>query len=102
MIAVGVAFGHAERGVATEADPYRLVAVQPSSPPPIDGRVDAAWLTGAHVALKYDLTYRKGIGRDTTDAYVLVDPQYIYVAFVCKQREPLTVTQHTDDVGGSA
>ncbi len=100
LIAVGLAFGQAERGVATEADFYRLVAVEPSSPPPIDGRVGATWLSGAHVALKYDLTYRKGIGRDTTDAYVLVDPQYIYVAFVCKQREPLTVTQHTDDVGG--
>ncbi len=45
--------------------------------------------------------FRRAAG-EPTDAYLLVDAKYLYVAFVAKQREQLTATQHTNDQGLSS
>ncbi len=65
----------------------------------IDGALSDGWLKGSRASLEHDLTYRKGVGQDTTDVYILLDAQYVYVAFNCRQSEPLTITQNTNDVG---
>lgn len=61
-----------------------------SSPPPIDGDADAqAWRSGAHLQIE------SSSGR--TDAYLLEDAQYLYVAVRAAQRERITAKSLADE-----
>jgi hypothetical protein len=74
-----------------------IVAVQVEKPPVLDGTLnDPAWKNAAHVQLMWDFTFRRP-ANETTDAYLLADSHYLYVAFVAKQHEPLVASQHTND-----
>jgi len=80
-----------------DATGFSISAITAQTPPKIDGTLDdPAWKTAAHVQLGWDFTFRRA-ATETTDAYVLADKQYLYVAFVAKQKEPLTATQHVND-----
>ncbi len=80
-----------------DAAGFSISAVTVQTPPKIDGTLDdPAWKTAAHVQLGWDFTFRRP-ATEATDAYVLADKQYLYVAFVAKQKEPLTATQHVND-----
>ncbi len=82
---------------AEEAAGFAISAVPIQTPPKIDGTLDdPAWKNAAHVQLDWDFTFRRP-ATETTDAYVLTDKQYLYVAFVAKQKEPLVATQHVND-----
>ena len=82
---------------AARADDAGIAIVSTQTPPKIDGTIDdPVWKTAAHVQLGWDFTFRRPAS-EQTDAYVLTDGHYLYVAFVAKQKEPLTATQHVDD-----
>lgn len=83
--------------VAAEAADYSITAPLVQTPPKLDGTLnDPAWKNAAYVRLGWDFTFRRP-AEEETDAYVMVDAKYIYVAFVAKQKEPITATQHTND-----
>ncbi len=76
---------------------FTISAVAVETPPKIDGTLDdPAWKQAAHVQLLWDSSYRK-VASEATDVYVLNDSKYVYVAFVVKQSEPITASQHTND-----
>jgi hypothetical protein len=78
---------------------FSIPAIQVTTPPKIDGTLDdPAWQQAAHVQLGWDISFQRA-ATEQTDAYLLADPKYLYVAFVVKQTEPLTATVHTNDVG---
>lgn len=71
-------------------------------PPPVDGSIDQpVWRTAAHVALRWNVDYRRPAS-DGTDAYLLADSSYLYIAFVAHQKSPVLVTQHTSGRGVDA
>src|SRR5581483_6952629 len=57
---------------------------------------DPAWKNAAHVQLSWDFAFQR-TAEEETDAYVLVDAKYLYIAFVAKQKQPLVATQHQND-----
>jgi hypothetical protein len=74
-----------------------LAAATAQTPPKIDGTLnDPAWKNAAHAQLGWDFTFRRA-AEERTDAYLMVDERYLYVAFVVKQKEPIVATQHTND-----
>src|SRR5271166_2191347 len=75
---------------AAEAAPgFAISAVPVEAPPKIDGTLDdPAWKNAAHVQLGWNFTFQRPAD-ESTDAYVLSDKQYLYVAFVAKQKEQL-------------
>ena len=76
---------------------FDVTAATTATPPKLDGTLDdPVWKKATHVNLDWDFTFRRP-ANETTDAYLLVDAQYVYVAFVASQKEPLTATQHTND-----
>lgn len=76
---------------------YALTAATIKQAPPIDGTLsDPAWKTAAHAQLQWDFSFQRP-AEEPTDAYVMVDDRYLYIAFVAKQREPIVATQHTND-----
>jgi hypothetical protein len=76
---------------------FSITATTVKTPPVIDGSLsDPQWKNAAHVRLEWDYSFRRP-AEETTDAYLLADAGYIYVAFVAKQREPITATQRIDD-----
>lgn len=82
---------------AATDDGFSVSTVTATTPPKIDGTLDdPVWKTAAHVQLQWDFTFQRP-ATEATDAYLLVDKQYAYVAFVAKQKEPTTATQHTND-----
>ncbi|MDP9111919.1 MAG: DUF5916 domain-containing protein [Candidatus Eremiobacteraeota bacterium] len=69
------------------------------APPPIDGTFDAnVWKNASHVRLGYDLRSH-GPAAQATDAYVLADAKYLYVAFVAKASAEVVAQQHTNNQG---
>lgn len=67
--------------------------------PKIDGTLDdPAWKNAAHVQLDWDFQFRRA-ATERTDAYIMADKQYLYVAFVAQQSEAVTANLHTNDVG---
>ena len=61
----------------------------------MDGSIDhLVWRTAAHVALKWNVDFARPAS-DDTDAYVLADGLYLYVAFVAHQKAPALATQRT-------
>lgn len=76
---------------------FAITAPTVQAPPKIDGTLgDAAWKSAAHVQLTWDFSFRRPADQ-ATDAYVMVDAKYLYVAFVAKQKQSITATQHTND-----
>ncbi len=68
---------------------FTLVAKTVQTPPRIDGTLnDPLWQTAAHVQLDWDITFQRAAD-ETTDAYLLVDAHFLYVAFVAKQKEAI-------------
>jgi hypothetical protein len=57
---------------------------------------DPAWKSAAHVQLQWDISFQRP-ANERTDAYLLADKKYLYVAFVVKQTENVIATQHTND-----
>lgn len=87
----------AAAGAVDATGPFTLTAATTQSAPAIDGTLsDAAWKNAAHAQLQWDFTFQRP-AEEATDAYVMVDSRYLYVAFVAKQREAIVATQHTDD-----
>ncbi len=81
----------------TVSQQFTIPNVTVTTPPKIDGTMDdPAWKTAAHVQLQWDISFRRP-ATEATDAYLLVDKQYLYVAFVAKQTESVIATQHTND-----
>ena len=101
----GPAFGAAALGLASVAaaaqevtpayDPDQKIvrAVRAPSVPVIDGRVDeAAWAAAVPVS---DFRQREpiegGSPSERTEAWVLYDEEYLYVAFICFASDPQTI-----------
>jgi hypothetical protein len=81
----------------TASQTFTIPSVSASAPPKIDGTLDdPAWKNAAHVQLEWDFTFRRPAA-EATDAYLLLDQKYLYVAFVAKQTEPIVATQHSND-----
>ncbi|HXM19495.1 MAG TPA: sugar-binding protein [Candidatus Tumulicola sp.] len=94
-----VLFGVVPQAVyAAAAQPFSLDAVRVDTPPKIDGTLDdPLWQKAAHAQLEWDYSFQRPAS-EQTDAYVLMDAQHVYVAFVAKQAEPITATLRTNNV----
>lgn len=91
LIASGTPFA------AEEVSSYTITAPTVTTPPKIDGTLnDPQWKHAAHAQLTWDFAFRRP-AEQQTDAYVMVDAKYLYVAFVCKQRQAIVATQHQND-----
>ncbi len=89
---VPAAFASAEQPAFSVRVPKAAVA------PKIDGTIDdPAWRGAARVELDWDFTFRRP-SEESTEVYLVADQRFLYVAFVAAQSEPLTATQHGDDV----
>jgi len=76
---------------------FTIASVTVTAPPKIDGTLDdPVWKSAAHVQLQWDFTFRRPAA-EATDAYLIMDQKYLYVAFVSKQTETIVATQHTND-----
>jgi len=76
---------------------FTIPTVTASAAPKIDGTLDdPVWKNAARAQLQLDISFQRP-ANEATDAYLLVDKQYLYVAFVVKQTEPVIATQHTND-----
>ncbi len=77
---------------------FSLDAVRVDAPPKIDGTLDdPLWQKAAHAQLDWDYSFQRPAS-EQTDAYVLMDAKYLYVAFDAKQSEPITTTLRTNNV----
>lgn len=77
------------------APSFSIEAPHTAQPPRIDGTLDDnAWSTAAHVTLTWNVDFRRPAS-DGTDAYVLTDGAYLYVAFAARQASPVLATQRT-------
>ena len=82
---------------AVDNAPFSMTAAAAQYPPKLDGTIDdPEWKDAAHVQLQWDLAFQRP-AEEATDAYLLVDARYVYVAFVAHQKEPVVATQHTND-----
>jgi len=71
-------------------------SVRTAHPPPIDASIDhPVWRTAAHVALTWNVDFRRPAS-EQTDAYLLTDGKYLYATFVARQKATLLVTQRTN------
>lgn len=97
LILLGVTIP-AGRALAAQTTPSFVInAVAVATPPKIDGTLDdPAWKTAAHASLGWDFTFQRP-AEHQTDAYLLIDAKYLYVAFHAKQKEAIVATQHTND-----
>jgi hypothetical protein len=87
--------GAAQAEVVKSASSFSIVAPRAAEPPPIDGTIDhSVWRTAAHVTLTWNVDFRRPAS-DGTDAYVLTDGAYLYVAFAARQASPVLATQQT-------
>ena len=81
----------------TASRQFTIPSVTVTAPPKIDGTLDdPAWKSAAHVQLQWDISFQRP-ATEATDAYLLADKHYLYVAFVATQKEPIIATQHTND-----
>ena len=85
----------AKSEAAPDLSAFTITAPRVTSPPPIDGSIDhPAWRAAAHVVLNWNVDFRRSAS-DTTDAYVLADASYLYIAFAAHQSAPVLATQRT-------
>ena len=84
---------------ANAAGAFSAAIVRTSVAPKIDGTLDdSSWRAAKPIRLQWDLSFEKPATEETT-AYLLADARFLYVAFVAKQREPITANQRVDDAG---
>lgn len=102
-LAFGAAGATAVPAIAAAAvSPYTVEVGRALTPPPIDGTFDAnVWKNAGHVRLGYELRSH-GPAAQATDAYVLEDAKYLYVAFVAKASAEIVAQQHTDNQGAGS
>jgi len=82
--------------VANGSSSFVVVAPRTDDPPPMDGSIDhQEWRTAAHVALMWNVDFRRP-ANEGTDAYLLTDGKYIYLAFVADQQTTPLVSQRTN------
>jgi hypothetical protein len=92
-----LAFCSASVRAQTASRQFAIPSVTVTAPPKIDGTLDdPAWKSAAHVQLQWDISFQRP-ATEATDAYLLADKHYLYVAFVATQKEPIIATQHTND-----
>src|SRR5689334_13813525 len=86
--AAGLAAGTLAARAASEH--YSIDVTRVDAEPKIDGTLnDPQWQKAAHVQLGWDIQFQRPAAQKT-DAYVMADAHYLYVAFVAEQKEPLT------------
>jgi hypothetical protein len=70
--------------------------------PSLDPRAKAPWTASAGLALHWDVAHARP-AEDSTTIDVCTDGKFLYVRFDASQREPVSDTQHSNDVitGGS-
>lgn len=95
-LALGLAF---VPGGARAAEPFAVVPA--SEAPPIDGKIGAAWSALKPLDLGWDVHYTRP-AREQTKVYVTADKSYLYVAFDAKQREAVSASQRSNDIGYGA
>lgn len=87
---------------ADTAPKFSIDIARIDADPKVDGTLnDPAWQKATHVQLTWDYQFRRP-ATEKTDAYLMTDGKFLYVAFVAQQSEPITATMHTNDVGLSA
>ena len=87
---------------AADTTSFTLAVSRTDTAPKIDGTLnDPLWAKATHVQMSWDYQFRRPAS-EPTDVYVMADSKNLYVAFVAKQAEPLTATQHTSDSSLSA
>jgi uncharacterized protein DUF5916 len=85
-------------GAAARADVPSIPIARASADPKVDGTLDdPAWKQATHVTLDWDYQFRRPAS-EKTDAYIMTDSKFIYVALVAEQKEPITATIHSNDV----
>jgi uncharacterized protein DUF5916 len=90
--------------LACAADPpsFAVAVSRADSSPKIDGTLnDPLWKKATHIQMTWDYQFRRPAS-EPTDVYLLADKTSLYVAFVAKQSEPITATDHTNDSSLSA
>jgi len=66
--------------------------------PPMDGDLsNPAWSQAAKISLGFNLRNRQPADQSTT-VYAMTDDAYLYIGADARQRQPLSATQHTNDV----
>src|SRR6266404_6752447 len=96
-VVLGLAMLTAPADAQTATQTFTIPSVTVTAPPKIDGTLDdPAWKNAAHVQLQWDFTFRRPAA-EATDAYLMMDQKYLYVAFVAKQTERIIATQHSND-----
>src|SRR5205807_5855588 len=81
---------------APDMSSFIVVVARTADAPPIDGSIDhPVWRGAAHVALTWNVDFRRPAD-EPTDALVLTDGEYLYVAFVAHQKATPLVTQRTN------
>ncbi len=101
---LAIAIGYAARPGIAIADPaqFTLAVGHADTPPKIDGTLnDPLWKKATHIQMTWDYQFRRPAS-EPTDVYLLADKSNLYVAFVAKQSESITATQHTSDNSLSA
>jgi hypothetical protein len=92
----------APRPAQADTPAFSIAVTHVDADPKIDGTLDdPAWQKATHVPLTWDYQFRRAAS-ESTDAYIMADDKYLYVAFVAQQSEPITATMHTNDVTLSA
>ena len=96
LVVLVIVFGRLDARADTAA--YTVSIAHVDAAPKIDGTIDdPEWRTATHVQLGWDYQYRRP-ANEQTDAYIMIDPSAVDVAFVAQQKEPLTASIHTNDV----
>lgn len=89
----------AHAGIArADATTFSIPIIRATADPKVDGTLDdPAWKQASHVSLDWDYQFRRPAA-EKTDAYIMADAHYVYVAVVAQQKEPITATIHSNDV----
>jgi len=98
-------FAFAASGISrAQADTmsFTMPIAHANSGPKVDGTLDdATWRSATHVSLDWDFQFRR-LAAEKTDAYIMADRSFLYVAFVAEQKESVTATIQTNDAALTA
>jgi hypothetical protein len=85
-----------------DATAFAADVVRVDTDPKVDGTIDdPLWQKATHIELTWDYQFRRPAS-EKTDAYIMCDAHFLYVAIVAQQSEPITATLHTNDVALAA
>jgi len=94
-ITLGIAWPDMARA---DASNFAVDIAPVTADPKLDGTLDdPLWQKATHVELTWDYQFRRPAA-EKTDAYIMSDPNWIFVAIVAQQSAPVTATLHTNDV----